>query len=139
MSTERRHFNEQSGQRIMYGKRCCENRPVWTEPSITGKTRLDSVENEDSVSTHGRGIQTENHTKGVVFILAQRVNGVYYALVSQRLTSLKTREEAEAKRLIAAKNRAADTPQLNRAMAKVYASAASPQLMERTWREVMDA
>jgi integrase len=42
-------------------------------------------------------------------------------------------------RLIAAKNQAADIPQLNRAMAKVYASAASPQLMERTWREVMDA
>jgi hypothetical protein len=53
--------------------------------------------------------------------------------------SLKTREEAEAKRFIAAKNPAADTPQLNRAMATVYASAASPQLMERTWREVMDA
>ncbi len=71
----------------------------------------------------------------------QRANGVYYALdlVSQRQTSLKTREEAEAKRLIAAKNQAADTPQLNRAMAKVYASAASPQLMERTWREVIDA
>ena len=71
----------------------------------------------------------------------QRANGVYYALdlVSQRQTSLKTREEAEAKRLIAAKNQAADTPMLNRAMAKVYASASSPELMERKWREVMDA
>jgi hypothetical protein len=71
----------------------------------------------------------------------KRTNGVYYAvdLQNKRQTSLQTRSEAEAKRLIAAKNQSADTPQLNRAMAKVYASAASPELMERTWREVMDA
>jgi integrase len=71
----------------------------------------------------------------------QRTNGVYYALdlVTQRQTSLKTRHAAEAKRVIAAKNQAADTPQLNRAMAKVYASASSPELMERKWQEVIDA
>ena len=45
----------------------------------------------------------------------------------------------EAKRLVAAKNQASDTPQLNRAMAKVYASATSPELMTRTWTEVMAA
>ena len=50
----------------------------------------------------------------------KRVNGVYYALdlQSQRQSSLNTRCEAEAKRLVAAKNQASDTPQLNRAMAK---------------------
>jgi hypothetical protein len=71
----------------------------------------------------------------------QRVNGVYYALdlQTQRQTTLNTRVEDEAKRLIAAKNQAADTPQLNRAMAKVYASASSPELMERKWQAVMDA
>ena len=71
----------------------------------------------------------------------QRVNGVYYSvdLVTKRQSSLSTRVEDEAKRLIAAKNQAADTPMLNRAMAKVYASAASPELMERRWQEVMDA
>jgi integrase len=71
----------------------------------------------------------------------QRANGVYYALdlVSQRQTSLKTRIEDKAKRLVAAKNQASDTPMLNRAMAKVYASASSPELMERKWQEVMDA
>ncbi len=60
----------------------------------------------------------------------KRVNGVFYALDlhTQRQTSLNTRIEDEAKRLVAAKNQAADTPQLNRAMAKVYASAASPEL-----------
>lgn len=73
--------------------------------------------------------------------LFRRGNGVYYALepASQRQTSLHTRSHAEATRLIAAKNQASDIPQLNRAMAKVYASAASPELMERTWQEVMDA
>jgi integrase len=71
----------------------------------------------------------------------QRSNGVYYAvdLTNKRQTSLNTRVEDEAKRLIAAKNQAADTPMLNRAMAKVYASASSPELMERRWQEVMDA
>lgn len=71
----------------------------------------------------------------------KRVNGVYYALdlQSQRQSSLNTRCEAEAKRLVAAKNQASDTPQLNRAMAKVYASATSPELMTRTWTEVMTA
>jgi integrase len=75
------------------------------------------------------------------YSLFKRSNGVYYALelASQRQTSLRTRSHAEATRLIAAKNQASDTPQLNRAMAKVYASAASPELMERTWQEVMDA
>jgi len=71
----------------------------------------------------------------------KRVNGVYYALdlQFQRQTSLKTRNEAQAQRLIAAKNQASDTPQLNRAMAKVYVSATSPELMTRTWMEVMTA
>jgi integrase len=71
----------------------------------------------------------------------QRANGVYYAvdLDTKRQTSLQTRSEAEATRLIAAKNQSAEVPQLNRAMAKVYASAASPELMERKWQEVMDA
>src|ERR1700693_6624191 len=73
--------------------------------------------------------------------LFRRGNGVYYALEASNLRqmSLRTRSHAEATRLIAAKNQASDVPQLNRAMAKVYASAASPELMERTWQEVMDA
>ena len=70
-----------------------------------------------------------------------RSNGVYYALDRQTLkqTSLRTTNEAEALRLIAAKNQAVDTPQLNRSMARIYASAASPELMERTWQAVIDA
>jgi len=55
----------------------------------------------------------------------KRVNGVYYALdlQSQRQSSLNTRCEAEAKRLVAAKNQASDTP----------------EFMTRTWTEVMTA
>jgi hypothetical protein len=54
----------------------------------------------------------------------KRSNGVYYAvdLVSKIQSSLRTDDEAEASRLIAAKNQSADTPQLNRAMAKVTGS-----------------
>jgi hypothetical protein len=71
----------------------------------------------------------------------QRANGVYYALdlQTQRQSSLKTRVEDEAQRLIAAKNQATGTLQLNRAMAKVYASASWPELMERKWQAAMDA
>jgi hypothetical protein len=58
---------------------------------------------------------------------------------TEKQQSLKTKNEAEGERLVAAMNQAADTPQLNRAMAKVYASAASPNLMTRTWGEVMEA
>jgi chorismate mutase len=71
----------------------------------------------------------------------KRINGVFYSLdlQTQRQASLKTRSETEAIRLIAAKNQAAEVPQLNRAMAKVYASGSSPELMTRTWADVMDA
>ncbi len=76
------------------------------------------------------------------YSLFLRGNGVYYAVDRAnkcKQTSLETRNRAEAERLVAAKNQAADTPQLNRAMAKVYASAVSPELMTRTWADVMDA
>ncbi len=57
----------------------------------------------------------------------KRVTGGVYALDlhTQRQTSVKTRVEDEAKRLVAAKNQAADTPQLNPGMAKVYTSASA--------------
>jgi hypothetical protein len=58
---------------------------------------------------------------------------------TEKQQSLQTKNRTEGERLVAAMNQAADTPQLNRAMAKVYASAASPNLMTRTWGEVMEA
>jgi integrase len=75
------------------------------------------------------------------YSLFTRGNSVCYALDRQtrKQKSLRTTNPAEGARLIAALNQTADTPQLNRAMAKVYASAASPELMERTWQTVIDA
>jgi hypothetical protein len=73
--------------------------------------------------------------------LYTRTNGMFYArdTETEKQQSLQTKNRTEGERLVAAMNQAADTPQLNRAMAKVYASAASPNLMTRTWGEVMEA
>ena len=71
----------------------------------------------------------------------RRAKGVFYYTDKETglQKSLHTKSEAEAKRILAAKNQSADTPQLNRAMAKTYASAVSPELMTRTWAAVMQA
>ncbi len=73
--------------------------------------------------------------------LYRRTNGMFYArdTETEKQQSLKTKNKTEGERLVAPMNQAADTPQLNRAMAKVYASAASPKLMTRTWASVMAA
>ena len=52
--------------------------------------------------------------------------------------SLQTKDEAEARRLIAAKNQAATQPVFNLEMAKVYLKAHNPQFCERTWSLVSD-
>ena len=52
--------------------------------------------------------------------------------------SLQTKNEAEARRLIAAKNQAASQPVFNLEMAKVYLKAHDPQFCERTWSLVSD-
>jgi hypothetical protein len=70
--------------------------------------------------------------------LYRRSNGTYYSFDSNtgKQQSLKTKNKDIADRLMAAKNQASDTAQLNRAMAKIYASGADPELMTRTWSEV---
>jgi integrase len=52
--------------------------------------------------------------------------------------SLQTKNEAEARRLVAAKNQAASQPVFNMEMAKVYLRAHDPLLCERTWTTVSD-
>lgn len=73
--------------------------------------------------------------------LYRRLNGTYYSYDcnTHKQKSLQTKSKDVAERLIAAKNQAADTAQLNRALAKIYASGSSPELMTRTWAEVMAA
>ena len=53
--------------------------------------------------------------------------------------SLKTKNEAEARRLIAARNQAAGQPMFNMEMAKAYLRAHDPMLCDRTGTTVSDA
>ena len=52
--------------------------------------------------------------------------------------SLQTRDEAEAQRIIQAKNDAVKLPQMNLVMAKTYLSAQNPKMITRTWADVME-
>jgi hypothetical protein len=75
------------------------------------------------------------------FRLYRRPNGMFYAeeYQTRHRESLQTKDEAEARRLIAAKNQAATQPVFNLEMAKVYLKAHDPQFCERTWSLVSDA
>jgi integrase len=75
------------------------------------------------------------------FRLYRRQNGMFYAeeYQTRHRQSLQTKDEAEARRLIAAKNQAATQPVFNLEMAKVYLKAHDPQFCERTWSLVSDA
>jgi hypothetical protein len=68
--------------------------------------------------------------------LFRRKNGTYYAFENGtgRQTSLYTKDQGEATGLLAAKNQATAQPILNVAMAKVYLSAKSPELLTRIWQ-----
>src|SRR5271156_2957358 len=69
-----------------------------------------------------------------------RAGGNFYARdkITGRSKSLGTADRTVAKQLLAARNQAAAQPQLNRTMAKAYLSAKSPDLLTRTWTEVME-
>lgn len=56
---------------------------------------------------------------------------------TRQQTSLGTSDEAEAIRLFAAKNEAAQAPRLNLALARTYLSAHDTRMIERTWTDVM--
>ena len=70
----------------------------------------------------------------------RRAGGNFYARdkITGRSESLGTSERTQAKQLLAARNQAAAQPQLNRTMAKAYLSAKSPDLLTRTWADVME-
>jgi hypothetical protein len=67
--------------------------------------------------------------RGSVFYCEDRSTG--------RQKSLHTRDEAEAKRIIQARNDAVKMPQMNLVMAKAYLSAQDPKMITRTWADVM--
>jgi hypothetical protein len=71
--------------------------------------------------------------------LFRRENGVYYIQdrTMGRQESLKTKDKAVAKQMLAARNQASAQPMLNVAMAKAYLVAKSPEMFTRTWSDAM--
>jgi len=69
-----------------------------------------------------------------------RAGGNFYTRdkITGRSESLGTADRTVAKQLLAARNQASAQPQLNRTMAKAYLSAKSPDLLTRTWADVME-
>ena len=67
-----------------------------------------------------------------------RAGGTYYAqdCTTGVRVSLGTKDKAEAKKLLQAKNDAYAQPILSRELAKVYIQAQDPRFGERTWEEV---
>ena len=70
----------------------------------------------------------------------RRGRGSFYVkdCVTGKAESLGTADRAQAHHLLAARNQAVIQPQLNRAMARTYLMAKSPELVTRTWAEVME-
>ena len=73
------------------------------------------------------------------FILFQR-SGVYYVedTTNGKQTSLRTRDKADAVRLLHVKNEAIHQPAMNMQIAQVYLQHGDPALAARTWQHVMD-
>jgi integrase len=74
------------------------------------------------------------------FGLIRRPWGVFYLKnkISGEQVSLKTRDKAEAQRLLQAHNESGSQPHFNLALARVYLNGVDPKLVTRTWQEVME-
>jgi hypothetical protein len=73
------------------------------------------------------------------FRLYRRPNGMFYAeeYQTRHRESLQTKDEAEARRLITAKNQAATQPVFNLEMAKVYLKAhVQPVIAKKGWPKI---
>jgi hypothetical protein len=70
----------------------------------------------------------------------RRAGGNFYVRdkITGKAESLETADRKVAKQLVAARNQAVAQPQLNRTMARAYLSAKSPELITRTWSDVME-
>ena len=70
----------------------------------------------------------------------RRAGGNFYTRdkITGKSESLETSDRIQAKQLLAARNQSVAQPQLNRSMAKAYLSAKSPDLLTRTWADVME-
>jgi hypothetical protein len=74
------------------------------------------------------------------FRLYRRSNGTYYLEdgVTRKQTSRRTKSKSVATQRLAAHTQAVEQPYLNLTIAKAYLSAKSPELLSRTWGEIMD-
>jgi len=74
------------------------------------------------------------------FRLYRRSNGIFYLedATTGKQTSLRTKSKAVATQRLTAHTQAAEQPCLNLTMAKAYLSAKSPEMLSRTWGEIMD-
>lgn len=70
-----------------------------------------------------------------------RRSGVFYSQDTEtgQQLSLRTRDEAEARTLLHAKNESLRQPAINRQIARAYLTASDPLIAKRTWQDVMDA
>jgi hypothetical protein len=66
--------------------------------------------------------------------------GVFYTedTATGKQTSLRTKDETEAKSLLNARNEATRQPVLNLHLARAYLTASDPAFVERTWQTVME-
>ena len=69
-----------------------------------------------------------------------RRKSVYYAFdnTTKTFQSLKTKDEAEAERLLVALNEAGKQPAMNLSLARVYLKHSDPMVSQRTWQHVLD-
>ena len=68
--------------------------------------------------------------RGIVFYMEDTATG--------KQTSLRTKDEAEARSLLNARNEASRQPVLNLHIARAYLTASDPAFMERNWQNVME-
>jgi len=74
------------------------------------------------------------------FCLYRRDNGMFYLqnMDTNKQRSLRTKDENQAKALLAAENEAVRQPGMNLQIAQVYLQHADPTLSTRTWQDVME-
>jgi integrase len=69
-----------------------------------------------------------------------RRKSIYYAFddTKKNFQSLKTKDKAEAERLLLAMNESGKQPAMNLSLARVYLRHSDPMVSQRTWRHVLD-
>lgn len=85
-------------------------------------------------------LMTMRHEMKQRYRVFRRSWGTYYCedLVTKKQETLRTRDQDEAYRLVAAMNETADQPAFSRQLARVYWKAGDPAGATRTWQHVMD-